>query len=232
VVALFGAACGGPAPEIDSNAVASTADLATTDSAEGAPEKAVGETADATELAPDEAVLEFSQCMRDEGLDFPDIALDAESNLSVGQAIREAGADRGNEDFGNAMDVCNVILEGIGFGGGGRGQLVDNPEVQDAFVAYSECLRDEGLDVGDLQLGGGQGRQPQDGGAADGAQANDERPERGEGQGQGGFADRRGRIADQLDLDAEDPQVDAAMETCQPILDDALGGIGQPNADA
>lgn len=237
IVALTGsvfllAACGGGSGETSAEAVATledgTSDLGDADETATAADtgNGAGET-----LEADEAALAFSACMRDEGLDFPDIGVDAEGNPQLRDAFGEAGLDPRSEEFQAAREVCGELLQGAGFGGG-RQQAGDNPEVQDAFVEYSECLRDEGLDVGDLQLGGNGGPGNANGagaGNANGA-ADGDGPQRGQGQGRGGFANRTERLANQLGLDAEDPQVIAATEACGPILDNALGQFGQGGA--
>lgn len=215
IVVLVGAACGtseaGTASGVASLEDVAAADEPTTgDGATGTDSESVG-------LAADEAALEFSQCMRDEGLEFPDIGVDAQGNPDIRDAFQDAGIQPGSAEFDDAIEVCGEVLQGAGFGGGRQG-FADNTELQDSLVAFSECLRDEGLDVGDVQLGGGQG-----GGQADG-------PGAGRGQGQGGFGDRSSRIAAGLGLDAEDPAVAAALDTCNPILDEAFASFG-PGAD-
>lgn len=213
VLSMLAVACGGSA-EGSTTGVASLEDVAAAD-------EPSTETSDTT-LAADEAALEFSQCMRDEGLDFPDVGVDAEGNPDLRSSFVEAGLQPGSEEFQAAMTACGEILQDAGFGGGGRRAALDDPDVQDALVAFSECLRDEGLDVGDLQLGGGQGGQATDGQGAEG-----DGPQRGQGQGQGGFANRTDRFARQLDLDTDDPAVAAALDGCTPILDEALGQLGR-----
>ncbi len=226
-VALAASACGAgdeaEASAADSG-VASIDDVVTTDD----------EAAEAdTELAADEAALAFSACMRDEGLDFPDIGVDAEGNLNLREAFGETGVDPRSAEFQAGMEACGEFVAAAGFGGGGgRAALADNTEVQDALVAFSECLRDAGYDVGDLTLGGpGQAGQGQGQGQApdgDGQQAGQGPGQRGEGE--GGFGDRNARFAAQLGLDIDDPDVAADIESCIPILDTALAeaGVGGP----
>jgi hypothetical protein len=179
---------------------------------------------DAT-LAADEAALEFSQCLRDEGLDVPDIGVDANGNIELRDAFESI--DRSDDTFRDAMESCRELLGDGGFGGG-RGAQRDSTEFADALLAVSDCVRAEGFeDVDDLTLGQPGGNAGQGGGEdapEDGAQPP------GRGQGQGGFGDRTTGIAIQLGLDPEDPAVIDVMETCLPILENALAdaGIGQP----
>lgn len=177
---------------------------------------------DSTEEAdPEEAALEFSSCMREEGLDFPDLAVDAEGRLDLRSGFE--GLDPRSDEFRSAMDVCQPIIASAGFGAGGRAALGENVEIQDALIEFSACVRDGGYDVGDLTLGGpGNAAEP----PADGEAGNEQR---GQGEGQGGFGDRSARLADQLGLDVEDPEVAAIIDGCMPIIDEAFtaAGIGQ-----
>lgn len=197
-------------------------------------EDGVGDAADAAvrteepaeELEPDEAALRFSQCMRDQGLDFPDLSVDAEGNIQMREAFQSV--DRGADGFGEAMDACGEVLQQTGFGGGRRAAAED-PAVQDALLEFSQCVRDAGYDVGDLTLGGpGQGGAPPE---ADGTGA--EGPGAGEGRREEGFGGRGDRFANQLGLDPDDPEVAATIESCSPIVDEAFAaaGVGPQPAD-
>lgn len=208
-VVLITAGCGGDGEAESAAGVATLEEVATDDAGAGAE--------DGTEPAADEAALEFSACMRDQGLDFPDIGVDAEGNPDLRDAFLSSGVTPGSDEFRAGMAACGEILEGAGFGGGGRAALTENPEITDAFVEFSDCVRDAGYDVGDLALGapGGQGQGQGDG-----------EGQRGQGQGQGGFGDRNERIAEQLGLDYEDPAVAETIDGCMPIIDTALANAG------
>ncbi|MEM7284893.1 MAG: hypothetical protein AAF480_00945 [Actinomycetota bacterium] len=206
LLALVATACGG-----EDEAAASSNDGGIATLAEPADDVGSDEAPVDAELAADEAALEFSQCMRDQGLDFPDIGVDAEGNPDLRSSFVDSGITPGSEEFRTGLEACGSILQTAGFGGG-RGNAADDPAVQDGLVEYSQCLRDEGLAVGDIQLGGqGQGGD-------------------GQRQGQGGGVDRGGRIAAFLGIDPDDPEVAAALETCGPILDrlftQVAGGAG------
>ncbi len=210
-VALASVACSGGEDAAEAS-VASVADVTGSESENSASDSEEPSTA----LDADDAALEFSQCMRDEGLDFPDIGVDANGNPAIRDAFSSSDLDPGSDEFRSAIEACRSTLADAGFGARGGGRA-DDPEFQDALVEYSECLRDEGLDVGDVQLGGGQGN----GGAPP---AGEDAPERGQGQGRGRFGDPSERIADSLGLDAQDPAVAAALESCQPILETVFAG--------
>ncbi len=226
-VSVFTTACSGEAE----SAAPEVATLDTEDSA-------VGDAADAAivgdnpELAPDEAALEFSACMREQGLDFPDLAVDAEGNIDLRAAFQTV--DRQSEDFPAAMDACREVLADTGFGGGAR-QALQSPELQDAFVDFSACVRDGGFDVGDLTLPGRGGPgAPADGEDADarndgvGDESEEDRAGQtpGAGQRRGGFGTINERLAAGLGLDYEDENVQATVDECAVIIEEALTAVG------
>jgi len=108
----------------------------------------------------EQAMLDFAQCMRDNGLpDFPDPVVDSSGNLSFGfrgQGAADAGIDPRSDAFQTAMSACSDKLQGIALGGN-RGQF-DPTELQDQLLQVAQCLRGKGYDVTDPQLdftGGG-----------------------------------------------------------------------------
>ena len=235
VVAAFAAlsACGGTSTDASGNDadVASLDDVATLEADDGSSD---GQTADAdgeTTLTADEAALEFSACLRDQGLDVPDIGVDADGNVDVRDAFENI--DRTDDSFRDALQGCNELLADAGFGGGGRGAgggIADNVEIQDAFVALTDCVRDEGFEEATEitlgQPGGGQagGQNAADQDAAGGPPADGQR---GQGENQGpGAGDQTSRLATQMGLDPEDPAVVDAMDACSSILDDAFSTAG------
>lgn len=226
---LLLAGCGNDSDEAESQVATLVSDDDGLGDAADAATRADAETTE--DLAPDEAALEFSQCMRDEGLDFPDLAVDAEGNIDLRAAFQSV--DPQQEGFREAADSCRTVLDQAGFGGGAR-QAIESPEVQDALLDFSACVREGGYDVGDLTLGGpgggaggggqGQGAQDQDADgeaqAGGGGQA---------GQRQGGFGNRGARFADQLGLDYEDPAVQETIDGCMDIIEEAFtSAIGTP----
>lgn len=210
---LVAAACGSSGSDDVASLVSN--DVATLS---GAADAATIPDEDEPETSPEAAALAFSQCMRDEGIDFPDLAIDAEGNIQLREGF--TAVDRSDESVREALQTCQPELAAGGFGGGRRAAL-QSPEVQDGLVAFSDCIRDEGFDVGDLTLGQGPGapggQQPGQGGDGDGPAA---------GQRQGGFGNPSNRIAQQLGLDLDDPVVEAALDTCSPILEDVFAGLG------
>ena len=221
-------ACGGTATDASGTDadVASLDDVATLEADDGSSDGQTSEADGETTLTADEAALEFSACLRDQGLDVPDIGVDADGNVEVRDAFENI--DRSDDSFREALQGCNELLADAGFGGGGRGAgggIADNVEIQDAFVALTDCVRDEGFEEATEitlgQPGGGQagGEDAADGPPADG--------QRGQGENQGpGAGDQTSRLATQMGLDPEDPAVIDAMDACSSILDDAFSTAG------
>ncbi|MGJ7442166.1 hypothetical protein [Aquipuribacter sp. MA13-6] len=157
-------------------------------------------------------LLAYVECLRGEGLDVPDPTVDAEGDLQMGGPGAGGGGPGGGgaggggaggggggpagdpEAFQAAMEVCGDVPEGAV---GGPGE-VDSAEFEDAALAFAECMREAGIDVGDPDLGGG-------------------------GPGAGGGGGDGGPFGD---LDMEDPAVQEALEACQQVFADA--GMGQP----
>lgn len=176
---------------------------------------------DGDEVDEEEALLAFAQCMREEGVDWPDPTVGDNGNLGFGGALRDGDIDFRSPEVTEAREQCSEGLEGVTFG---RGRLDEEgqTQTQDALVEFTECLRDEGLDVGDIDFGGGApGGGAPGGGAPDGG-APGERPAGGSGDGAGPRGDPSARIAEILDLDPDDPDVQAALETCQPVLEQSV----------
>jgi hypothetical protein len=101
------------------------------------------EAADATKSA-DQAMAEFAACMREHGVDLPD----------GGVVTNGSGEDPLNDDpdFADAQEACEHLLEGVTVGGDNSGEL--DAEMQDALLAYAECMRAEGIDMPDPTEGG------------------------------------------------------------------------------
>lgn len=223
---LLAAACSGQSSAAETG-------VATLEDETAAPigDAAAAETlADAEpEVDAEDAALAFSACMREQGIDFPDLAVDADGRLNLRAGFQ--GLDPQSEEFRTALGECRPLIEDAGFGGGQRAAIGENVEIQDALVEFSACIRDAGYDVGDLQLGGGgQGNAAgqADGNATDG-DADGEGTPRGQGQRQGGFGNRNERLSAQLGLDYADADVAAAVDECAIVIEEAFtaAGVGQ-----
>jgi hypothetical protein len=135
-LALVIAACGGDEAEEDTG-------LATLE-----PETTVQDVGpDDGQLQAEEAVLEFAECMRENGFpQFPDPEIDSDGQVTFDPA-RFEGIDPQSEEVRAAFDVCSVFIEGVALAPGGLNFA--DPEFQDQLLALAQCLRDEGLDVDD-----------------------------------------------------------------------------------
>ena len=95
----------------------------------------------------EEGVLEFAQCMREEGINFPDPTFDIDGNPQFDNLEIE-----NEEEFENAFENCEDIL---------RNALPEqfdlDPEVEaalvDASLEFSQCMRDQGIDFPDPKPG-------------------------------------------------------------------------------
>lgn len=167
---LLLAACGGGS---DDSGVAGA-------SGSGGASTAATTTAASQEDA-EQAQLDFAQCMREQGVDFPDPRADENGDL---QFQPPAGGIDDPEAFRDAAGECQESLEDV------QPELSeeDQSELQDAQLEFAQCMRDEGVDVPDPQ----------------------------QGQGPGALGD----------LDTDDPAVQAALEECQSVIQDALPAQG------
>jgi hypothetical protein len=130
-LALVAAACGGSGDD----GVATLEDAtATTEAAQDA-------------LAGDEArLIEFTQCMRDNGVpEFPDSVVTEDGAVDFG------GFEQFNEfdqdDLETAFDACLDKLEGLSFAPGGAN--FDLTGIQDTLLEFAQCMRDNGFDMPD-----------------------------------------------------------------------------------
>jgi len=226
-LAVLLAACGGGDGDgAETAGVASVDDLdeTTTDAVDAATEES-----DAAEIDPvdaEEIVLAMSQCMRDNGWDdFPDPVPDGNGGFGLRDAILSSGINFQDPAFREQLDVCQVESGADQLGTGARNN--NREALQEQLLVYTDCLRAEGLDVGDLSFDGGGGQ-----GAGTGqAQADNDGANRGQPQGDGGAGgDRAARIANNLGLDLDAPDVTAALDACEATLEEVLAGFGQGGA--
>ncbi|MDH3538964.1 MAG: hypothetical protein OEP52_03125 [Acidimicrobiia bacterium] len=127
---LLLAACGGDTEPADGIPTLDTSGAAT---ATTAPSR----------LDPEVALLEFSQCMRDEGIDLPDIGVDAAGSPLLDPALLER-IDIESAQFEDALGKCESILQQAG-----AFDVDLDPEllaqIDDQLVEFSQCMRDNGF---------------------------------------------------------------------------------------
>lgn len=191
VAGLLLTACGGSDPPEVANL------------GEAAETTADGETTEAP-TDPEEAMLAYTECMRENGVDLPDPEFggpgQSQGDDEEGEGPRfqfgpGGEIDPNDPDFQQAQEACQSLLANIQ----GRFDPEMQEQFQDAALEFAQCMRDEGFDFPD--------------------------PEFGEGPGGGGF----GLFQQGGDgLDPNDPDVQAAMEACQEQAFGDLPGPGGP----
>lgn len=108
----------------------------------------------ATSDVSDEALaLEFAECMRGEGVDWPDPITLADGSIDLlgGQGPGAVTAADGTVDDATqaAIDTCSPIIAGSSLLPGADD--ID-AETQDQLLEFAQCLRDNGIDVDDPDL--------------------------------------------------------------------------------
>lgn len=93
----------------------------------------------------DTARVRLQECLRDQGVDVPDGGPDG----SGGAGGQQPDIDR--DELQKAMEACDEFRDDA------FGDITeeDRQEMQDAFAKFSQCMRDEGVDVPDIGAGGG-----------------------------------------------------------------------------
>lgn len=152
------AACGS-----DGEDTIEAAPLIVVDGAEGA-EGAESQDADTSDDGPadeestandqtdEELALAFTQCMRAEGVDLADPAVNADGSIDLFQPGANSNIDPNDPAVTDAADVCGDIIAGASFLPGAG---LDQSEIEDRLLGFAQCLRDLGFDVDDPDLSGG-----------------------------------------------------------------------------
>jgi hypothetical protein len=121
----------------------------------------LGSTAPGSSMAPSpsadpqEAMLNFAQCMRDHGVDMPDpvFSTDGKGGGTVTQAGPASGANpKDDPGFMAAQEACKHFLDDVRREGTAK-QLT--AAEQKAFLDFAACMRDHGIDMPDPDFSGG-----------------------------------------------------------------------------
>jgi hypothetical protein len=123
----------------------------------------------ASDQEAQDAMLEYAECMREQGVEMDDPDVSGEGGLVFGPEPGASQADQ--EEFAAADAVCGEILAEVAE----DAPQIDpeqQAELQDQLVAVSECMREKGHDMpdpevnsqGQVMIGIGEGVEP---GAAD-----------------------------------------------------------------
>lgn len=116
---------------------------------------ATGSAASASpSVDPEEALQAFAECMREHGLeDFPDPQIDGNGGIEI--SAGDPG-DFGRAELDAAMQACEHLLpEGAGPGDGEGPSAEEQAAMEDALLAYAQCMRDHGIDMPDPEFSGG-----------------------------------------------------------------------------
>ena len=141
-----------------------------------------------TDAEREDAMLEFTECMREHGVDMPDPEVSGGPGGGDAFAITNEVNGPGEADaFEEAQEACGDILDDAM---GERPQLdpEEEAEMRDNMLAFAECMRDHGIDMPDPEFGSGPG---------------------------GGFSVRQDAGGDGGGIDPSDPDFEAAQEACQ-----------------
>lgn len=108
-------------------------------------------TNESSEASPEEAGLAYAECMRENGIDMPD----PETNR--GEMMQRLGddVDPSSDQFQRADEQCRTHLEGMV-----QDRMDDlSPEeqerLQEQMLELAECMREQGYDMPDPQIGSG-----------------------------------------------------------------------------
>jgi hypothetical protein len=108
-------------------------------------------TAAAAAVDPEQAMLDFTACMREHGVDMADPQVDSANGgfaFSFGAAGPGDGSAPDNaemEKMRAASESCSQYLEGVVQ----QFERPDMSEMQDTMLAFAQCMRDNGVDMPD-----------------------------------------------------------------------------------
>lgn len=157
-LALLGpalAACGGDDDGTD-DAVASLTEDDAADAEEASDDGDGGGGQPRREMSAEEqdALLEFAQCMRDNGVDMPDPEIGEDGGVMIhAEGGVEAGASGpGEEEWEAAQEECQPIMDEA------MPEVEIDPEeqaeMQDRLVEVAQCMRERGYDMPDPEVDG------------------------------------------------------------------------------
>ncbi len=142
VLGLLGAGCGSETED-------GVATLETTEPAaeETADQPDEGDTLRETE----EAMLAFTQCLRDQGLEVEDAQVGADGGVRLNMPMEEFVERMNRDESRAALDACLPYFIGMAQ----QFPAFDNVEMGDRLLRYATCMRENGYDMPDPDLGGG-----------------------------------------------------------------------------
>ncbi len=147
--ALFLVALGLVATACGSDADDGVATLETTDpgAEEVADQPDEGDTLRETE----EAMLAFTQCLRDQGLEVEDAQVSADGGVRLNMPMDEFIQRMNRDESRAALDACLPYFVGMAQ----QFPAFNNVEMGDRLLRYATCMRENGYDMPDPDLSGG-----------------------------------------------------------------------------
>jgi len=133
------------------NATDDTTDDATTDETDDTTDATTDETDSTDETSDDpqgmeDALLEYAQCMRDHGVDYPDPDLSGGGPINV-----QIGGDPNDPAMRDADEACHSIMDEAT----SSFKPLDPEEaarMQEQMLDFAQCMRDHGIDFPDPEL--------------------------------------------------------------------------------
>ena len=101
--------------------------------------------AETDSIPGEQAVLDFTACLRDEGLEIADPEVDENGNLVPPNQHALAGATLDMAVLHSAFDVCRELLDNVAFGL----DTADLAEREDELLAFAVCMRENGYAMPD-----------------------------------------------------------------------------------
>jgi hypothetical protein len=144
---------------------------------------------------PQQAALDWAACMRKNGVDVADPQVGSDGRVQIGPG---AGGQARNLDSEASQAARRKCGSPIGNGGGPQLSAADREELQASMLEFAACMRKNGVDMPDPQLGSGGG---------------------------GGFF-RAGPGGGGGGVNPSDPDFQTAQKACQSILQGAIPGGG------
>jgi hypothetical protein len=117
------------------------------------------ETDDVDPLVETEAaMLDFAQCLREQGFDVGDPTVDADGNvqlppIEITSEVSGDDPEEGMADINERMASCEEHLEGVVMTGDSSGAS----GFEDTLLEYTQCMRANGYDMPDPDLSSGGG---------------------------------------------------------------------------
>jgi hypothetical protein len=150
VVVVTAAGCG-DGEDPDQVASLSTEDGASDTENGGDGDDGGGGDGEVSEEEAEEAMLEFTECMREHGVDMPDPDTSGPGGGAVFIGPGGDGDEPDMEEFEAADEACRHLIEGV-MGPGRELSPEEEAEMQDQALAMAQCMRDHGIDMPDPQF--------------------------------------------------------------------------------